>query len=96
MPTMLRAQTTGVQINRLDDENRVKTLGLTATAGLDLLYDDNVYRVDKRVESPIDDIIVTPWVELEYGKPIGRHDLLLRGRVGYDRFISEGQRSSRS
>lgn len=93
MPTMLRAQTSGVQINRLDDDSRIKTMGLTATAGLDLLYDDNVYRVDDRVEDPTDDLIVTPWVELAYGKPIGRHDLLLRGRLGYDRFISEGQRS---
>lgn len=90
---MLRAQTTGVQINRLDDDSRIKTMGLTATTGLDLLYDDNVYRVDDRVEDPTDDLIVTPWVELTYGKPIGRHDLLLRGRIGYDRFISEGQRS---
>ncbi|WP_243855669.1 hypothetical protein [Sphingobium vermicomposti] len=90
---MLRAQTSGVQINRLDDDSRIKTMGLTATAGLDLLYDDNVYRVDDRVEDPTDDLIVTPWVELAYGKPIGRHDLLLRGRLGYDRFISEGQRS---
>ena len=92
-PTILCAQTTGVNINDLDDESRVKTMGLTATAGLDLLYDDNVYRVDDRVEDPTDDLIVTPWVELAYGKPIGRHDLLLRGRVGYDRFISEAQRS---
>lgn len=68
-------------------------MGLQATAGVDILYDDNVYRVDDRIEDPTDDIIVTPWTELTYGKPIGRHDLFLRGRVGYDRFISEGQRS---
>ena len=68
-------------------------MGLQATAGIDILYDDNVYRVDDRIEDPTDDIIVTPWTELTYGKPIGRHDLFLRGRVGYDRFISEGQRS---
>ena len=63
-------------------------MGLQATAGIDILYDDNVYRVDDRIEDPTDDIIVTPWTELTYGKPIGRHDLFLRGRVGYDRFIS--------
>lgn len=68
-------------------------MGLNATAGVDLLYDDNVYRVDDRAENPTEDLIVTPWAELTYGKPIGRHDLLLRGRLGYDRFISEGQRS---
>nr|WP_051908295.1 hypothetical protein [Sphingobium herbicidovorans] len=81
------------QATQVDDKSRIKIMGLNATAGLDLLYDDNVYRVDDRVEDPNTDLIVTPWAELTYGKPIGRHDLLLRGRVGYDRFISEGQRS---
>lgn len=81
------------QAKQVDDESRIKIMGLNATTGLDLLYDDNVYRVDDRVEDPTKDLIVTPWAELTYGKPIGRHDLLLRGRVGYDRFVSEGQRS---
>lgn len=88
LPCPVSAQTATV-----DDASRLKTMGLHATAGVDLLYDDNVYRVDDRLENPTDDIIVTPWAELTYGKPIGRHDLLLRSRVGYDRFISEGQRS---
>ena len=81
------------QSAKVDEDARLKTLGLHATAGIDLLYDDNVYRVDDQIENPTKDIIVTPWAELTYGKPIGRHDLLLRGRVGYDQFISEGQRS---
>ena len=81
------------QSAKVDEGVRLKTLGLHATAGIDLLYDDNVYRVDDQIENPTKDIIVTPWAELTYGKPIGRHDLLLRGRVGYDQFISEGQRS---
>ena len=81
------------QSAKVDEGARLKTLGLHATAGIDLLYDDNVYRVDDQIENPTKDIIVTPWAELTYGKPIGRHDLLLRGRVGYDQFISEGQRS---
>ena len=85
---MLRAQTSGVQINRLDDDSRIKTMGLTATAGLDLLYDDNVYRVDDRVEDPTDDLIVTPWVELAYGKPIGRH------RIGHRLSFSNGSSTS--
>ena len=87
------AQTANAQTSTINDDARIKTMGLQATAGLDLLYDDNVYRVDDRIEDPTKDLIVTPWVELTYGKPIGRHDLLIRGRVGYDRFISEGQRS---
>ena len=81
------------QETKVDEQSRLKTMGLHATAGVDLLYDDNVYRVDDRIENPTDDLIVTPWAELAYGKPLGRHDLLLRGRVGYDRFVSEGQRS---
>lgn len=88
-PAASRAQTSIAN----DDDARLKTMGLHATAGLDLLYDDNIYRVDDRVENPKDDLIVTPWLELTYGKPLGRHDLLLRGKVGYDRFVSEGQRS---
>ncbi|WP_255326204.1 hypothetical protein [Sphingobium sp. EM0848] len=75
------------------EEKRLKEYGLNLTAGLDLLYDDNVYRVDDRVENPTDDLIVTPSLEATYGMPIGRHDVLLRGKIGYDRFISEGQRS---
>lgn len=88
-PACVDAQTVASK----DDESRLQTQGLNATAGLDLLYDDNVYRVDDRVEDPTDDLIVTPWVELTYGEAIGRHDLLLRGKLGYDRFISESQRS---
>lgn len=89
-----RAQDNSRQNNsRKEDDDRLKNLGFHITTGLDLLYDDNVYRVDDRVEDPTADLIVTPSVELTYGKPIGRHDLLLRGKIGYDRFISEGQRS---
>ncbi len=88
MSCAARAQSTNV-----DEQSRIETLGLHATAGVDVLYDDNVYRVDDTVEDPTKDVIITPWAELTYGKPIGRHDLLLRGRVGYDQFISEGQRS---
>lgn len=79
--------------SNVDEQARLKNYGLHVTTGLELLYDDNVYRVDDRIEDPTDDLIVTPSVELTYGKPIGRHDLLLRGKIGYDRFISEGQRS---
>lgn len=91
--TPVSAQTANVSMATVNDEARLKTMGLHATTGLDLLYDDNVYRVDDRIEDPTKDLIITPWVELTYGKPIGRHDLLLRGKVGYDRFVSEGQRS---
>jgi hypothetical protein len=75
------------------EQKRLENYGLHLTAGLDLLYDDNVYRVDDRVEKPTNDLIVTPSLEASYGRPIGRHDVLLRGKIGYDRFVSEGQRS---
>ncbi|WP_240334269.1 hypothetical protein [Sphingobium estronivorans] len=97
-PSVLHAQEDDVSTveKRAKDpaeEKRLKEYGLNLTAGLDLLYDDNVYRVDDRVENPKDDLIVTPSLEATYGMPIGRHDILLRGKIGYDRFISEGQRS---
>ena len=75
------------------EEKRISDYCLHLTAGLDLLYDDNIYRVDDSVEKPTSDLIVTPSLEAAYGMPIGRHDILLRGKIGYDRFISEGQRS---
>lgn len=88
----MHAQTAANSPNKGEDP-RIKAMGLQANVGFDLLYDDNIYRVDDRVENPTSDLIVTPWVELTYGKPIGRHDLLLRGKLGYDRFVSEGRRS---
>lgn len=98
VPAVLHAQedndtTEQKPVKNATEEKRVKDYGLHLTAGLDLLYDDNVYRVDDRVENPTDDLIVTPSLEATYGMPVGRHDVLLRGKVGYDRFISEGQRS---
>jgi len=98
IPSVLHAQnddgtTVQKRVQNTEEERRLKQYGLHLTAGLDLLYDDNVYRVDDRVENPTDDLIVTPSVEATFGRPIGRHDILLRGKIGYDRFISEGQRS---
>ena len=98
VPSVLHAQnddgtTVQKRVQTPEEEKRLKQYGLHLTAGLDLLYDDNVYRVDDRVENPTDDLIVTPSVEATFGRPIGRHDILLRGKIGYDRFISEGQRS---
>lgn len=75
------------------DSKRLADYGFHLTAGLDLLYDDNVYRVDDAVDDPKSDLIVTPSIEATFGRPIGRHDILLRGKLGYDRFISEQQRS---
>ncbi|SCW35777.1 hypothetical protein SAMN02927924_00163 [Sphingobium faniae] len=68
-------------------------LGLQIETGLDLLYDDNVFRVDDRVEKPSDDIIVTPSLQLTYAHPVGRHDVLLRAKAGYDWFLSHNERS---
>ncbi|BAV63573.1 hypothetical protein [Sphingobium cloacae] len=68
-------------------------LGLQIETGLDLLYDDNVFRVDDRAEKPSDDIIVTPSLQLTYAHPVGRHDVLLRAKAGYDWFLSHQERS---
>ncbi len=97
-PAVSRAQendntTEPKRIENPAEEKRISDYGLHLTAGLDLLYDDNIYRVDDSVEKPTSDLIVTPSLEAAYGMPIGRHDILLRGKIGYDRFISEGQRS---
>ncbi|AEG48658.1 hypothetical protein Sphch_0967 [Sphingobium chlorophenolicum L-1] len=81
------------RVQSADEQRRLREYGLHLTAGLDLLYDDNVYRVDDRVENPKDDLIVTPSLEATYSMPVGRHDILLRGKIGYDRFVSESQRS---
>lgn len=75
------------------DHGKAEKLGLQIESGLDLLYDDNVYRVDDRVEKPTDDIIVTPSVQLTYAHPVGRHDVLVRAKAGYDWFVSQSERS---
>nr|WP_242122697.1 hypothetical protein [Sphingobium sp. Sx8-8] len=100
MPSVVHAQDDDSQTERKQqkvydpaEEKRLRDYGLHLTAGLDLLYDDNVYRVDDRIEKPTSDLIVTPSLEATFGKPIGRHDILLRGKVGYDRFVSQTQRS---
>ncbi|MCI4590126.1 hypothetical protein MOK15_08460 [Sphingobium sp. BYY-5] len=78
---------------RATEDPRLADYGFHLTAGLDFLYDDNVYRVDDAVDNPKSDLIVTPSIEATFGRPIGRHDILLRGKIGYDRFLSEEQRS---
>ncbi|WP_325232165.1 hypothetical protein [Sphingobium sp.] len=75
------------------EERRLVDYGFNLTAGLDLLYDDNVYRVDDAVADPKSDLIVTPSIEARFGRPVGRHDILFRAKLGYDRFLSEQQRS---
>lgn len=97
-PAVLHAQdndgtTEQKRIQNDAEKKRIQDYSLHLTAGLDLLYDDNVYRVDDRVENPAGDLIVTPSLEASYGMPIGRHDVMLRGKIGYDRFISASQRS---
>jgi hypothetical protein len=76
-----------------NDEKRQKTLGFHIIPSVELMYDDNVYRIDDRDEKPTDDIIATPSVELQYGRPVGRHDLNIRAKAGYDQFLSQSQRS---
>src|SRR3546814_14114158 len=98
MPTVLRAQdndgsTDPKRVNNATEQRRISDYGLHLTAGLDLLYDDNVYRVDDRVENPTDDLIVTPSLEATFGLSVGPNDNLLRCTIGDDRFVSAGQAS---
>lgn len=67
--------------------------GLRIVPSLTAVYDDNVYRVDSRAEDPIADVIITPAIEIGYDRDIGIAAFNLRAFAGYDRFISEGQRS---
>lgn len=67
--------------------------GLRIIPSLTAVYDDNVYRVDSRTGDPVADVIVTPAVEARYDRDIGVRSISLRALAGYDRFISEGQRS---
>ncbi|MGH6612732.1 hypothetical protein [Sphingomonas sp.] len=76
-----------------DDDSRAKTLGLHIVPSIDISYEDNIYRVDRRVEDPIGDVIVSPSIEAQFDKAIGRHDLNLRALLGYDQFVSQSQRS---
>jgi hypothetical protein len=76
-----------------DEDARAKTLGLHILPSIETSYEDNIYRVDRRVADPVGDVIVSPSVEVQFGKPIGRHDLDLRALIGYDQFVSQSQRS---
>lgn len=67
--------------------------GLHVDASLSVVYDDNVYRVDSRAEDPVDDLIVTPTVEVSYNRDVGPRSFRLRGLLGYDQFVSETARS---
>jgi len=67
--------------------------GLRIEPSLTTVYDGNVYRVDSRTEDPVADVIVTPAIEIGYDRDIGIAAFSLRAFAGYDRFISETQRS---
>jgi predicted porin len=67
--------------------------GLRIVPSLTAVYDDNVYRVDSRREDPVADVIITPGIEIGYDRDIGIAAVNLRAFAGYDRFISESQRS---
>jgi predicted porin len=67
--------------------------GLRIEPSLTAVYDDNVYRVDSRSGDPVADVIVTPAIEARYDRDIGVRAISLRALAGYDRFVSEGQRS---
>lgn len=67
--------------------------GLRIEPSLTAVYDDNVYRVDSKTGDPIADVIVTPAIEVRFDRDIGIRAFSLRAFAGYDRFVSEGQRS---
>lgn len=67
--------------------------GLRIESSLTVTYDDNVYRVDSDVEDPIDDLIVTPTVEVRYDRDIGVRAISLRALLGYEQFVTEDANS---
>ncbi|WP_404337288.1 outer membrane beta-barrel protein [Sphingomonas sp. MMS12-HWE2-04] len=76
-----------------NDEKKTPEQGLHIEPSLTAVYDDNVYRVDSAREDPTSDVIVTPQVEVRFTRDNGVRAFTLRGLAGYDRFISESQRS---
>ena len=67
--------------------------GLRIEPSISAVYDDNVYRVDSDAADPVADVIVTPAIEARYDRDIGVRSVSLRAYLGYDRFVSESQRS---
>ncbi|MDT8759804.1 hypothetical protein MZO42_13965 [Sphingomonas psychrotolerans] len=67
--------------------------GLRIIPSVTAVYDDNVYRVDSRTGDPVDDVIVTPAVEVRFDRDVGPRAIRLRAVAGYDRFLSETGRS---
>jgi len=76
-----------------DESAPEREQGLRIQPSVEVAYDDNVYRVDSDTEDPVDDVIVTPMVELLYDRDVGPRAFSLRGLLGYERFLSEGERS---
>lgn len=67
--------------------------GLNLRAAVQATYDSNIFRTNDDVARRVDDIIVTPTVEARFNRTIGPNNLSVSALAGYDRFVSNGERS---
>ena len=90
LPAPALAQT---ETERLEALPAIEQNGLSLRAAVQAVYDSNIFRTNDAVAPRVDDIIVTPTVEARFNRTIGPNSLNLSALAGYDRFVSNGERS---
>lgn len=70
-----------------------RTLSIRPT--LQLIYDSNVFKVNRQSALPagplVDDVSISPGVNLDISLPIGRQRVFLSGFAGYDFYVSNSR-----
>jgi len=64
------------------------TNGLAVRPSVEATYDSNVFRQNSNVRPTRDDVIVSPGVEVEYSRPLGRNSLKVRGSAYLDAYVN--------
>lgn len=90
LPSPALAQT---EREKLEALPAIEQNGFNLRAAVQATYDSNIFRTNDDVAQRVDDIIVTPTVEARFNRTIGPNSLNLSALAGYDRFVSNGERS---
>lgn len=74
-------------------DRKTGSSGLDVTPSVQMMYDDNIFRANPERVPAVDDIIVTPGVIALFDKPVGLHQLELKGIGRYDYYTRQTSRS---
>jgi hypothetical protein len=87
-PAIAQTEQETLDAKPVDERN-----GLILRGAVQTTYDSNIFRTDSDVTPSVDDIIVTPTVEARYNRTVGPNSISASALAGYDRFMSNGERS---